>query len=268
MLVATDVSLQYENFRLATLSLTVKPGQLVAIMGPNGAGKSSLIKLLAGLDSPVTGQITLDNRPLTQWRRRDLARQLAYVAQESSVDFPLTVLEFVLQGRFVYGSWIGWESPQDLAIAQQALALVDMTAFSKQSITTLSGGERQRVFLARALAQQPRYLLLDEPTASLDIAHQVQVFQLLRQLTHHPMTHHPTAVVPEQLAVVLITHELNLAAEFADQLLLLHQGKQIAYGPPASVMHATQLETVFGTPLLLDYHPQTGQPRVSIDRQR
>jgi ABC-type cobalamin/Fe3+-siderophores transport system ATPase subunit len=170
------------------------------------------------------------------------------------VQFPLTALEFVLQGRFAYGRGFGFEQADDLAAARAALALTDTEEFQDRELNALSGGERQRVFLARALAQQARWLLLDEPTSNLDISHQVAALALLRRLTRE-----------QQLGVLLITHELNLAAEFADRVLLLKAGRAIRFGPVAEVMQQQPLEEVFDTSLIVDRNPESGAPRVTIN---
>lgn len=254
MLQATDLYFSYKEPIIKRVSLELAAGELLVILGPNGAGKSTLVRLLAGLLSPQQGTIQLATRPLNSYSRREIARYIGYVAQETKVEFPLTALEFVLQSRFSHSAGWGFEQPQDLEIAQQAMNLTDTFPFSNRPINALSGGERQRVFLARALAQQPKLLILDEPTANLDIAHQVATVKLLRKLAQE-----------QQLAILLITHELNLAAQVASRILLMQSGEVVICDTPTKVLQKEILERVFQIPLLIDQHPKSGLPRVTVD---
>ncbi len=253
MLIAEHIYFSYDKPVIVDISLKVEQGSLVVLIGPNGSGKSTLMKLLAGLLQPTQGKVFFNNHLLKEFSRREIAKQIAYVAQETKVEFPLSAFEFVLQGRFAYGRAIGFEQAQDLEIADKVMQLTDISNFKERQLNALSGGERQRVFLARALAQQPKLLLLDEPTANLDISHQVTTLKLLKEL-----------IVKEKLTVFLITHELNLASEFADQILLLKSGKMIAYGQPDEVLVKNTLEQVFETSLLVDKNPFSGRPRLTI----
>lgn len=247
------VSFSYGEFRLQPMNFSVRRGELLTIIGPNASGKSTLLKLLAGLLTPEGGAVLLDSRPVGTLTRRERARRIAVVQQESSLLFPIRVLPFVLQGRHVHMRLLGFESARDVQIAREALIATRTAHLGERLMQELSGGEKQRVILARALAQQPELLLLDEPTLHLDIGFQVELLRLVRQLARE-----------QEYAVVLVSHELNLAAEFSDTALLLHQGRMLRYGAPAEVFERELLEQVFQTELDVFLHPETGRPRVLI----
>ncbi|KAF0248432.1 MAG: iron complex transport system ATP-binding protein [bacterium] len=253
MLKAENLYFSYKNPVIEDVSLTIEQGSLGVLIGPNGSGKSTLMKMLAKLLIPNKGKIFLANQLLKNISQRQLAQQIGYVAQETKIEFPLSAFEFVLQGRFAYGQGFGFEQDKDLQLAHKIMQLTATDSFVERRINALSGGERQRVFLARALAQEPKLLLLDEPTANLDISHQVATFKLLRELTRQ-----------QNLTVLLITHELNLAAEFADKILLLKKGRVFSQGSPKQVLVQSVLESVFETHLLIDNNPKSGAPRVTI----
>jgi len=253
MLKAENLCFSYQKPIITNVSIDIKKNELVVILGPNGSGKSTLMKMLAGLLNPNKGKIFLANRLLTTISRRELAKEIGYVAQETRVEFPLSVFEFILQGRFAYGRGVGFEQEDDFKIASQVMQLTATTEFKSRQLNELSGGERQRVFLARALAQKPKFLLLDEPTANLDIAYQVATLKLLSELTSQ-----------EGLTVLLITHEINLASEFANKILLLKDGKIFSQGSPSEVLTKDALETVFETTLFVDKHPSSNTPRITI----
>jgi iron complex transport system ATP-binding protein len=237
---------------LCGITLEVRAGEIVALLGPNGAGKSTLLGAAHGALKLRSGEVLFDQQPVKSFPRRELARRIAVVAQAGEVRFPLTSLEYVLTGRFAYSSALGFDSPRDLEVAMKALADTDAAQFAERMFNELSSGERQRVVLARALAQEARLLLLDEPTANADIAHQVSLLGLVRRLTHE-----------RQFGALVVTHEINLAAEFADRVALLKDGKLLACGTPDEVMTESLLGELFDTTLLVDAHPHSGQPRVS-----
>ncbi len=253
MLKAENLWFSYKNPVIEDVSLTIEQGSLGVLIGPNGSGKSTLMKMFAALLTPNKGKVFLANQLLKNISRRELAQQIGYVAQETKIEFPLSAFEFVLQGRFAYGQGFGFEQDKDLQLAHKIMQLTSTDSFVERRINALSGGERQRVFLARALAQEPKLLLLDEPTANLDISHQVATFKLLRELTHQ-----------QNLTVLLITHELNLAAEFADKVFLLKKGRVFSQGTPKQVLVQSVLESVFETRLLIDNNPKSGAPRITI----
>jgi iron complex transport system ATP-binding protein len=217
------------------LDLDVRAGELLAIVGPNGAGKSTLLRLLVGILTPTQGEVALHGRPLSDWLGRERARRIALLPQDPLAPPDMTVAEVVRLGRHPYMGLRIFESPDDLAVVDQALSATQTLEFANRPMSTLSGGEAQRVHLAAALAQQPAVLALDEPTSSLDLAHQLRIFRLLRDLTR-------TA----SLAAVVVTHDVNLAGRFADRLCVLHRGAVAAVGTPADTMRAPLLAEVYG----------------------
>ena len=228
------------------VSLSVTPGQLLAVVGPNGAGKTTLLRLLTGSLSPEQGEVLLDNRPLDGLDDRERARALAVVPQSESSPFPVTVREMVAMGRYAHlGPWER-TGGHDRAVVERALERCAVAELADRQINELSGGERQRSRIARALAQEAPILLLDEPTAGLDLRYRMELFHLLRELRG------------EGLAVLVITHDLNLAARFADRLLLLDRGRATARGAPESVLSREALEAVYEWPLRLVAHPGPG----------
>lgn len=227
---------------------------MLAIVGPNGAGKSTLARVLAGALKPHTGSVEIFGRNLETYDRRALARLLASVAQESSVAFQFTVLEIVLMGRAPHLGPFHLESRRDLAIAREAMQRFDLLELASRPIQELSGGERKRVFLARALAQQPRIILLDEPTAFLDLRHVADIFACFRDLRDE-----------HGLAVIAILHDLNVAALYADRILMLKGGQPIGYGTPAEVFTAERLREVYDVPVRVDRSAATGVTLVYAD---
>jgi iron complex transport system ATP-binding protein len=238
---------------LQPLNFSLHRGELLAIIGPNASGKSTLLKLLAGLLRAQSGAVLLDGRPVPSFNFRERARRLALVQQESALHFPIRVLPFVLQGRYAHMGPLQFETRAHLEVARAALLVTRTGHLAERFLQEISGGERQRVILARALCQQPELLLLDEPTLHLDIGSQVELLRLVQTLARR-----------DGYGVVLVSHELNLAAEFADRALLLHQGRVLRYGAPAEVFERELLETVFQTELDVLAHPETGRPRVVL----
>jgi iron complex transport system ATP-binding protein len=239
-------------FTLEANSFQARPGEIVAILGPNACGKSTLLKLIAGALEPLSGRVLLNGFATHSLTPRIRAQRIAMVQQESPLLFPSRAWEFVLQGRHAYGRSLRFESDDDIAIAKNALAQVGAEHLSDRWMDQISGGEKQRVILARALAQQPLLLLLDEPTLHLDIGSQVDLLVALRRLA-----------AGNRYTVVVVTHELNLAAEYADQVVLLQRGRSLRVGPPASVYQRELLEQVFQTPLSVEL-TSSGRPRVSV----
>jgi iron complex transport system ATP-binding protein len=234
------------------VSLDVARGELVGILGPNGSGKTTLLKMLSGPLTPTAGTIHLNGRPLSAWPRRALARHVALVPQETHAPFDFTVLDIVLMGRFPHLGAFALEGPADLAIARQALESTGTAEFEARSFSTLSGGEKQRVVIASALAQAPELLLLDEPTASLDIGHQFEVQVLLRRLNRdHGVT------------MILSTHDLNFAAALCRQLILLRNGRVVAQGPTGDVLTPETVKALYGVEADVQRHPRTGHLTVT-----
>jgi iron complex transport system ATP-binding protein len=222
---------------LTDLSVRLHPGEVVAVVGPNGSGKSTLLRALLGLLTPTHGTVHLDERPIGAWSRRDLADAVGALPQREEPAFPLTVEEAVLLGRWSRLGPVAAVGDADRAAIRSALQRCDVASLADRRIETLSGGEWQRVRIARALASTPRLLLLDEPTAALDVGHEMELFELLRRL------------VADGLGVLVISHQLNLAARFADRLILLDRGRTIAEGPPRDVLREDVVSTVFGWPV-------------------
>jgi len=233
-------------------SFGLETGEIIALLGPNGAGKTTLIRALNRTLPVAHGEIRLDGKRLAELSRREIAKRIAVVAQENETKFPVTVLEFVLSGRFVHGGAFGWESESDIEIARRSLCDCDLSEFADRFMNELSGGERQRVVLARALATGANILLLDEPTANLDLAHQALMFRLVRERCRE-----------KGASAIVITHDLNLAAEFADRVLLLSGGRVLTAGPPAEVLTVENISSVFAVDVLLDENPVTGNVRVT-----
>ncbi|MBZ5694095.1 MAG: ABC transporter ATP-binding protein [Acidobacteriia bacterium] len=247
---ATDRSAP--KFTLGPTSFEAQQQELVAILGPNASGKSTLLGLLAGLARPLSGRIEVDGTEVSLLDLRTRAQRIALVQQESELLFPLRVWEYVLQGRYPYGRRLRFESAEDCLLAGNALAQVGADALRDRWMDQLSGGEKQRVILARALAQQPSLLLLDEPTQHLDIGGKVELLRRLRRLADE-----------SRYTVLVVTHELNLAAEFCDRIVLLHKGKCLRVGTPAEVYEREMLEEVFEAPLEVEMRAG-GRPRVIL----
>ncbi len=265
-----DLGFSYRNNRRASdpdgterairnLTFQVRTGEVFGVIGPNGSGKSSLLKLLARVLRPQTGGVRLFGEPLEQFRQDAIARAVAFVPQESHQFFTFTIAETVLMGRFAHHekrwtlSGFGWETEEDIRVAQQAMTEMDIAHLAHRPITDVSGGERQRAIIARALTQQPRALLLDEPTAFLDLNHQVEICRILRKLNEE-----------RGLTVVLVSHDLNLASQYCDRLMLLKNGRCFHLGSPIEVVQASVLEDVYGCRVLVDRHPVSGLPRVTL----
>ncbi|MEO8603157.1 MAG: ABC transporter ATP-binding protein [bacterium] len=231
---------------LRDVSCRVGRGEFVGIIGPNGSGKSTLLKLMSGYLSPRAGEVLVDGQPVARYSRAELGRMIGVVPQETVVSFPFTVMEMVLFGRTPHLRGFGFEGPADLAAARRALERTDALDLAGRAITTLSGGERQRVILARALAQEPRMLLLDEPAAFLDIRHAVEMYDLLRDLQ------------AEGLSIVSVLHDLNIAALYCDQLVLLDQGAVAHTGSATQVLTYANLTAVYGTEVYVALNDITG----------
>jgi iron complex transport system ATP-binding protein len=217
-------------------SLDIADGRLTAVIGPNGAGKTTLLRLMLGTAAPTSGRVWFRARPLAEWTRRALAQAVGVVPQGETEPL-FTVRETVAMGRYPYlGLWQR-ERDKDRAAIATAMARCDVTQFADRWMETLSGGEQQRVRLARALAQEPSALVLDEPTTSLDIRHEMTTFELLARLRDEGVT------------VVLATHNLNLAARFADDLVLMHAGRVLAHGAPTEVLTPVQIAGAYDWPV-------------------
>ena len=253
MLEARKISVNYDQREAITgVSLIAKARNVVAIIGPNGAGKSTLLRALNGSVALAAGEVLLDERSIKSYSRRAVAQRIAVVAQEAELRFPVTVMEFVLGGRFAWSNAWGWETERDIEIVQTTLRETELDGFADRLMNELSGGERQRAVLARALATEAKCLLLDEPTANLDLAHQAMMLKLVRSRCDRADT-----------AAVVVTHDVNLAAEFATRVMLLKDGHTVAVGSPDEVLTAELLKQVFDLQVLVDAHPVSGAPRIT-----
>jgi iron complex transport system ATP-binding protein len=247
-----------QSWSLRGMTFQVAQGEILGIIGPNGSGKTSLLKLLAKMLRPDEGSIQLWNQELHTLPQKTIARSVAFVPQEPAHLFPFTSFEIVLMGRFphrrqtTFGAF-GWEDEEDLQVAEQAMSTMGVLHLAHRSVGEVSSGERQRVLIARALAQNPRVLLLDEPTAFLDLNHQVEICTVLHQMNQN-----------SGLTVVWVSHDLNLASQYCDRLLLLNQGALFKMGPPVEVIQPDTIETVYGCQVLVDRHPMSGVPRVTL----
>lgn len=219
-------------------SLDVPAGEFLAVVGPNSSGKSTLLKLMSGVLRPISGRVELFGRPLEAWPSKELARTVAVVSSEEHFVFPFTVEQIVMMGRSPYASRWKRDAAKDAAAAREAMEATDIWHLKERPIHALSSGERQRVLLARALAQQPTVLLLDEPAAHLDIGHEWALFDLLARLHRE-----------KGLTLVCALHDLTLAARYADRIALFKEGKALAVGEPSSVLEEGLLSAAFQTPL-------------------
>ena len=248
------ISLTYGKIPvLKEVSFTVNRGEFFVIIGPNGSGKTSLIKSIAGIEKPQEGRIDILGRPLSDYGRKALARKVALVPQTAPVDFPFTVAETVLMGRAPYLGLLGLESESDVKIVRQVMAFTGITELAGRKIEHLSGGERQRAFVARAVCQSSEIILLDEPTASLDLAYQARLMDLMEALKNE-----------RGATIVMVSHDVNLAALYADRLLLLKDGRIMSMGRPSEVLTYETLEKVYGCTLVVDQSPLGDFPRITL----
>jgi iron complex transport system ATP-binding protein len=245
------------------LSFHVDAGEILGVVGPNGSGKSSLLKVLSGFLPAGEGEVRLSGLSLGKRSQADIARLVAVVPQEYAQVFPFTVAETVLMGRFPHRTarwWsmgIGDETVNDLGCAHRSMVDTDVLPLADRLVSDLSGGERQRVMIARALAQEPKILLLDEPTAFLDLQHQIEICAIVRRLKEK-----------RGLTVVLVSHDLNLASQYCDRILMLKAGALFRLGPPHDVVDVDVLRAVYGCDVLIDRHPESGVPRVTMPQYR
>ena len=242
-----------ENRVLDNISFQVPTKDFFIVIGPNGSGKTTLMKVMSGILKLQKGRLEILNHAINQYQRKVLARTIAFVPQMLSADFPFTVFEMVLMGRSPYLGILGLEEEKDMEIARQAIAFTGMENLAHRKLDQLSGGEQQRVFIARAICQEPDVILLDEPTASLDLAYQVRIMDLMERLKNE-----------KGITVVMVSHDVNLAAMYADHLLLLHEGQVLCQGRPDEVLTYKTLEEAYGCTLLVDESPLGKFPRVTL----
>jgi len=235
------------EFTLRDVSVRIAPGSLTGLLGPNGCGKTTLLKLLAGVLKPELGSVRLGDREIRTLSPRALAQQIAVVPQETHPAFDFTVMEMVLMGRHPHLGAFQLEGPADIAIAREAMTATGITHLAGRAYMTLSGGEKQRVVIASALAQQPKVLLLDEPTASLDLGYQLEIASLLKQLNRE-----------RGVTMVLATHDLNLAASVCDTLVLVREGRVLMQGAAREVLTSSTVEQLYGVIADVSFHERAG----------
>jgi iron complex transport system ATP-binding protein len=248
MLRIVDVTHSYgERAVLQAVSLTIDRRRIVGLLGPNGSGKTTLLRVMAGMIRPRSGRVLLDGSPVDTLSRRELARRIAVVPQETHATFDFSVLDIVLMGRYPHLGPFELEGAADLELARDALASTGTADLAERRFETLSGGEKQRVVIASALAQAADLLLLDEPTASLDLAYQLEVGALLRGLNRTRGT-----------TMVVCTHDLNLAAAVCDEVVLLREGRFVAHGAVGDTLTAANIRTAYAVDADVRFHPQAG----------
>lgn len=232
-----------------SISLQFEQGKVYGLIGHNGSGKSTLIKLLAKQNTLSGGRILFNQQELSRWSSRDFAKQVAYLPQHLPQATNLTARELIAMGRYAWNGLFGSNKQKDHEAIERALALTHTEQFAEQLVDTLSGGERSRIWLAMLLAQQSKFLLLDEPLAALDIAHQVEVMELVKKLAHEL-----------NLGVIIVIHDINLAARYCDQLVALHSGKLLAQGDAFEIVNSPKLKQIYGIDLNVIEHPETKRP--------
>jgi len=248
------VDFRYKDvWALRDISFDVRRGEFLGIIGPNGSGKTTLIRIIDGILVPEKGDVSVNGNNIRGMRRRDLARLVAVVPQDSAMIFPFRALEVVMMGRSPHLGMLRFEGDRDFEITRRAMEMTDTISLVDRSMDKLSGGERQRVLIARALAQEPEVVLLDEPTAFLDIKHQAAFFGLMKMLNGG-----------KGLTVLAVTHDINLAAAYCDRIMLLKNGRIHSLGVPGEVITEANIKEVYETNVLVDANPLNGLPRVTL----
>ncbi|REE94513.1 iron complex transport system ATP-binding protein [Paenibacillus taihuensis] len=238
---------------LQEISFSVGIGRMYGIIGPNGAGKTTLLQLLSGTDAPTSGEVLFQGQAITSIKRKDLAKRVAVLQQGGIPAAAFTVREVVQMGRFPFQNWLGEESADSEQLIDDAIETMGLTALANRQVDQLSGGERQRVALAKVMVQEPELLLLDEPTTYLDIGYQVQLLDTVKRWQQE-----------RQLTVIAVLHDLNLAAHYCDELLVLQHGRTAADGPPSAIMKPELILDVFGARAVILPHPETGVPQLLL----
>jgi iron complex transport system ATP-binding protein len=245
MLTISNLNFAYQTgIVLNDISLNISASEFVGIIGPNGAGKSTLLKSILGLVQTPEKCIQFENKPLLQYAKKELGKNIAYVPQETDFVFSFSVKEIVRMGRFPYSKGISFLSHEDEKIVNECMITMEIKDFSERKYMELSGGEKQRVVIASALAQEPKLLLLDEPTSALDLHHQLDIYKLLKNLQKE-----------NHLTTIVVTHGINLAAQFCDRIILMDQGSIIKDGKPEEVLQFNLLQEIFGVKVYIDINP-------------
>jgi len=254
MLVLEDINAGYRDYPvLQKVNLHVQTGQFVGIIGPNGCGKTTLLRVIAGVLRPTTGRILLEGTEMRHIVRRELARTMACLSQDMSLDLSFSVRDVVQMGRWPHLSRIGRESQHDMEVVEHAMVAADVLHLADHAITETSGGERRRAFIAMCLAQEPSLFLLDEPTTHLDIGHQLSILDLIRGLNQR-----------DGMTVIAVFHDLNLAAEYCDQLLILNQGSAESFGTPEEVLTPEMIQRVYGAGVNVERNPVSHRPHIVL----
>jgi iron complex transport system ATP-binding protein len=251
MIKLNNISFAYDSDHsvLRGISLEMKKGEFAGILGPNGSGKTTLLKIISGTLRHDKGEVLINGKMLSRMSWREKARIIAVVPQESTIPFSFSSLEVVLMGRAPYLPLFGFESKEDISIARKMMEDLDVIQFERRPIQELSGGEKQRVIVARALAQKPKILLLDEPAAFLDIRHEMELYRLIKRKNRE-----------DGLTVVSVVHDINLASTFCDRIIFLKEGKIIADGTPHEVVRYAKIREVFDTDVYVGINDLTGMP--------
>lgn len=241
---------------LRDISFSARESEFIGILGPNGSGKSTLLRNISGVDTPLSGEILLNGKRIHEYGKREIAKTMAMLPPETFLPYDFTVMNIVLMGRSPHLDW--WQDYQetDREAAAHALELVGVSDLAGRSINSLSSGERQRVFLAQAIAQQPRILLLDEPTSHLDINHQMETFELLLKFTSE-----------KKLTVIVVSHDLNLACQYCEKIILMKDGRVLACGSPGDTITGENISRAYSPDINVALNPETGIPEVRIIRK-
>ncbi len=249
-----EVGFRYgTRWAVRDVDLEVKKGELVGILGANGSGKTTILKLANGVLEPERGEISLKGRSIKEYSRRDMAKEIAMVPQENHFHFSFSALEVVLMGRFPHLGRFEFEGKRDMEVAYGCLEATECLEFANRPIQSLSGGEKQRILIARALAQEPSLVLLDEPTSFLDLKFKKEIFVLISSL-----------IKQGGLSALIVSHDIDLAAQYCHRLIMLKQGEVVFSGPPSEVVTSENIEYIFGCPVVVDVNPVTGTPRVNV----
>ncbi|MCC6543489.1 MAG: ABC transporter ATP-binding protein [Nitrospirae bacterium] len=238
---------------IENVSFEIRDGEFFGIIGPNGSGKSSLLKLLSKILAPQAGQIYFRETDISKVGRRELSRTVSFIPQESSFLFPYTVTETVSMGRYPHLKGKLFEDTYDKKVVTDAMSCVGIYSLRDRPITDISGGEKQRAIIARGLAQEPDILIMDEPTTSLDIGHQMEIFNLLSRLN-----------VERKMTIITSLHDLNIGSQYCDKIMLINRGKISAMGTPDEVITEVNIRNVYGCNVIVDNNPASGTPRVSL----
>ena len=238
---------------LSDVNMDVEAGDFVGLIGPNGSGKTTLLRVISKVLKPFKGHVLLNEEDIETVSRSVLARSMAFLTQEISLNLPFTVRQMTLMGRFPYLSQYGKESDEDIAIAEDAMKLADVLQLADRFITEVSGGERQRALIAMCLAQQPDILLLDEPTNHLDIGHQLAVLDLIRKLNRQT-----------NMTVVAVFHDLNIASEYCDKIMVLDEGRVAEFGTPNEVLTSEMILKVYRAKVVTEVNPVSHKPHIVI----